>query len=120
MIKVKLNEVVSSIEQIKALQELSFPVKISYKITRLVNKLNPELVTYNETRNKLINELGTKNEETGNMEVKDPEKMKELTEKIQQLLEEEITLDWFEKINISDLGEMKIEPKNLVEFIFEE
>lgn len=120
MIKVKVSEIVNSIEQLKALQEIKFPVKVSYKINRLVNKLNPELITYNESRNKIINELGEKDEETGNIQVKDPEKMKLFGEKLMEILSVEIELDWFEKIKISELGDIAVEPKNLVEFVFEE
>lgn len=120
MIKIKIGEVVNSIEQIKALQEVVFPVKISYKISRLVNKLNPELSTYDETRNKLIKEYGEVNSETKMLEVKDPENIKMFLEKINEVLSTEIELDWFEKIKISELGDVKIEAKNLVEFIFEE
>lgn len=120
MIKIKLGDVVNSIEQIKSLQEVAFPVKISYKISRLVSKLNPELVIYNDARNKIVKEYGEVNPETKMIEVKDPEKMKLFAEKITDVLSTEIEIDWFEKIKISDLGEVKIEAKNLVEFIFEE
>ena len=117
MIKVSLNEIVSSVDSLRALQEVKFPVKISYRIMRLVNKLDPILKSYNEKRDALIKELGEKNEE-GNFQVKDPEKLKLFAEKLSELLTTEEEID-FVKINVEDLGEVSVEPKLLVNFIFE-
>lgn len=117
--KVKLSEVVQSAEQIKALLELGLPVKVSYKILRLVNNLNPILEIYNTKRNDLIKELGEKNEKDENFSVKDPAKLKEFATRLTELLdiEEEIA---FEPIKITELGEVNVAAKNLVSFMFTE
>lgn len=115
--KIKLSQIVGNIENIKALQEIALPVKVSYKIKRLVDKLNPILKSYDEKRNDLIKEFGDEQED-GNFAVKDPEKLKEFAEKLQELLDMEEEID-FEKINIDSLGDIKLEAKIIVDFIFE-
>lgn len=114
--QIKLSEIVNSTEQLKNLLEVKLPVKISYRINRLVNKLNPILQTYNEKRNDLIKEFGEEQEDKS-ISVKDPEKLKLFAEKLQELLQVEEKLD-FDKINIEDLGEVVIAPKDIPEFIF--
>lgn len=119
MIKVKLAEIVGSVDQIKSLSELKLPVKISYRLSRLAAKIQPELTIYNEKRNKIIEELGTQNEDK-TFSIKDAEKLKEFTVKLKELLEIEIEIDWFEKIKISELGEINVPAKDLIEWVFSE
>lgn len=116
MIKVSLNEVVSNIGNIKDLQEVKLPVKISYKIMRLVNKLDPILKSYNAKRDELIKEFGEENED-GNFQVKDPKKLKLFAEKLSELLTTPDEID-FEPISIDDLGNIELPAKLLVGFIF--
>ncbi len=117
--KISLKEIVNSTEQIKALLEVKLPVKISYKLSRLANKINPILETFNENRNKLIKEFGEEDPETKNYSVKDPEKLEQFTKKLLELLDVEEEIDWFEPIKIDDLGSIELEPKLLVSWIFE-
>ena len=116
--QIKLSDIVSNIENIKNLQEVKLPVKVSYRLKRLVNKLDPILTTFNEKKNDLIKEHGELDEETKNIQVKDPEKLKLYFAKLTDLLavQEEVE---FEKIKIDDLGDVKLEAKNIVDFIFE-
>lgn len=116
--KVTLNQIVSSVDGLKALLDVKLPFKISYRISKLVNnKLESELKIYNELRNKLITDLGEKNED-GNYQVKDPKKLEEFTEKMQELLNQEVELD-FEPLKVEDIGDAVIESKNVVPWIFE-
>jgi hypothetical protein len=132
MITVKLREIVNNSvdipenkeEGIKAqksnlaaLQEANLPVKVSYRIKRLIDKCESILKAYNEKRNELVKEFGTK-DEAGNFSVKDPEKLAEFFVKLNELLEVEESIE-FDKIKVDDLGEITIAPKLLVNFIFE-
>ena len=120
MTKVKLSQIVNSTEDIKKLLEVKFPVKVSYRLGRLVNKLQPELTLYDAKRNELVKEFGDAPDEKGNIKVTDPEKLKLFMVKLQELLSVDIDID-FEKIKIDTLGELSIEPKLLLlDFIFEE
>ena len=120
--KVKLSEIVNGIESIRAIQEVKLPVKISYRIKRLVDKLAPILKAYDEKRNELISELGS--EETNEKgekvkSIKDPEKVKVFMEKIIELTNVEEDID-FTPIKISELGEVSIAPKDFINWMFEE
>lgn len=115
--QIKLKDLVNNVENIKGLQEIKFPIKVSYKIKRLVDKLNPILTSYDEKRNELVKEFGEEGE-NGAIQVTDPEKLKLFTEKFAELLEVEEEID-FEPIKIEEVGNVELEAKNLVGFIFE-
>ena len=114
--KVKLHQIVNSAESLKSLLEIKLPAKISYRLKRLVNKLDPILATYNEKRNELVKEFGEEQEDKS-IKVADEAKLKLFLEKLNEVLEIEEEID-FELINIEDLGDVVIAPKDLVEWIF--
>jgi hypothetical protein len=118
MIKITLNEIVGNAENLKELQTIKLPVKISYRIMRLVNKLDPILKVYDEKRNELVKEFGEPVDEQGNKKVTDPAKLKLFAEKLGELLKTEENID-FDLLKIEDLGDVKIEPKLLIPFLFE-
>lgn len=114
--KITIGEVINSVESVKALQEVKFPVKVSYKLKRLVDKLSPIIKTYNTEKDELVKKFGTKNEDNS-FSVKD-EKLQDFYPEIKKLLEVEEEVD-FEKIPVAELGDVQIEPKLLLDFIFE-
>lgn len=121
MIKVKLSEIVANVDNIRQLQEIKLPVKIAYRIMRLANKVQPMLEVYSEKRNALIKELGAENpDKTFSIPPTDTEKMKEFATKLTDLLSIEEEIEWFTPIKLSELGEIVIPAKNLVNFMFEE
>lgn len=121
--KITIKEILENVESLKLLMEKDLPVKVSYRIKRLIDKLNPITKVYDEKRVELIKEYGDKvvDEKTGeeNTQVKDPEKIKQFMEKVNDLqsLEEEVE---FDKIGIEELGDVKIAPKDLVAFLFKD
>lgn len=116
--QIKLKDILENVQSIKNLQMLNLPVKVSYRIKRLNDRLKPILASYEEKRTDLIKEFGEVDEQ-GNFEVKDPEKLKEFIVKITELqsIEEEVE---FEAINISELGNITVSANDLVSFIFTE
>lgn len=117
MITVSLNEVVSSVEGLKALLEVKLPIKIAYRIRKLVNNgLERELKNYDEARNKLICDLGEKQED-GTFSIKDPEKLKEFAKSMEELLTTKVEFDW-ELLKIEDLGEVQLASKDIVSWLF--
>lgn len=116
--KIKLSDVVNNIESLKNLQNLNLPVRVSYKIKRLVDRLNPILKTYDEKRTELVNEFGEKDDK-GDVSVKDPEKLKLFLEKFNELISVEEEVE-FEPIKIKELGDVVIPAKDLVDFVFTE
>lgn len=115
--KIKLSDIVNGVVSINALQEIKLPVKISYRLKRLVDRLTPILKNYDEQRNELIKKLGEKDEEKDTWNVK-KENLTEFYAELQKVLEIEEDIEW-EKIKIDELGDVKIEPKLLLDFIFE-
>jgi hypothetical protein len=115
---IKLEQIINGVESLKELQEVKLPVKISYRIARLVVKLQPELTVYENKRNELIKELGTE-QENGDFKITDPEKLKTFTEKMKELWDMEVEIDW-ELLKIDDLGDIVVAPKLLNLFIFSE
>lgn len=99
------------------LQEIKFPVKVSYKIKRLVDKLEPILKAYEANRNELVKEFGEE-QENKSFQVTDPEKLKLFYEKINELLTTEEEIE-FEKIKIDELGDVQIPSKLLLDFMFD-
>jgi len=99
------------------LQEVKFPFKVSYRIKRLTDKLQPILTAFDANRNELIKEFGEEQENKA-FQVTDKEKLKLFYEKLNELLiiEEEVE---FEKIKVEELGDVQISSKLLVDFIFE-
>ena|SRR3990167_284432 len=116
--KTKLGVIVSDLENLKELQAIKMPVKISYRLKRLVYKLQPILKSYDEKRNELVKEFGEEDEEKKIWNVK-KESLPEFYAKLQELLDTDEEID-FEKIKIGELGGIEIAPKLLIDFIFEE
>lgn len=113
---IPLSEVVNSVDGLKALLECKLPVKVAYRISKLINnQIERELKNFNEARNKLIEEFGSENEDK-TISVK-PEKMSDYIAKLNDLLSEQVTLDW-EPLDVESLGDAQIEPKNLPSFLF--
>ena len=115
--KLKLSQIVNSIESLNVLVDTKFPAKVSYRLKRIVDKVNPILKTYNEKRDELITEYGTKDEVSGNMSVTDPEKIKLFMEKLNEILEVEEEVD-ITPIPSEFLGDTEVEAKHIVDFVF--
>ena len=115
--KLQLKEIINSTEQIKSLLEVKLPIKVSYRLMRLIDKLQPELKIYDDKRNELVKEFGTK-QENGDMKVEDPKKLEEFSKKMVELWDVEVDVD-FDKLKIDEMGDVNIAPKDLVSFIFE-
>ena len=116
--KISIKDVVNNVKNLKALQEVKFPVKISYRIMRIINRLQPILTAYEAKRNELVKEFGDEPDKEGNIKVTNPEKLKLFSEKLLELLDTYEDVE-FEKIKIEDLDDVKVEPKLIIPFIFE-
>lgn len=115
--KIKLGDIVNAVESLKVLSDTKFQAKVSYRLKRIADKLEPILKTYNEKRNDLVKEYGTKDEDSDVISVKDPENLKLFVEKLNEILEVEEEVD-ITPIPSEMLGDTEVEPKHLVDFIF--
>lgn len=115
---IKLKDILNNTESIRSLQTINLPIKISYRIKRLSDKLDPIIKSYEEKRNELIREFGTENEDK-TLSVKNPEKVEQFMAKIMDIQEVEEIVE-FEPISVKELGDILIPAKDLVSFIFSE
>lgn len=131
MQKVLLSDIISSVTPrynedgsvkeesiVTQLQSISFPIKVSYRIKRIVDKLEPIIKAYNDKRNELIKEFGELQADKTTIKIVDPAKYNLFSEKLNELLTTEEEID-FEKISIEQVGDIDIPVKLLVNFIFE-
>lgn len=115
--KIKLSEIVNNVDTLKELQSVKLPIKVGYRLMRLVNKLDPIYKSYDEKRNELVKEFGDEDKD-GNIAVKDPAKVKLFFAKLAELLAVEEELD-FTPFKIEELGDISVEPKLISNFLFE-
>lgn len=113
----KLKEIIENIETLNELIKIKMPIKASYSISRLIRKLTPEIEIYNEKRTELAKELGELNKEKTQYIFKEENGVK-FAKELKELLDTDISTD-FIKIKISDLGDISIEPRLLLDFIFD-
>lgn len=113
---IKLKSIIENKENIKALCSVKLPIKISYSINKISSKIDKELEIYENTRINLLNKLGDKLEDNS-YKIKS-ENIDEWTKEIELLTNQDVDID-FQKILISDLGDIEIEPKLLINWIFE-
>lgn len=105
------------------------PIKTSYALSQLLNKIGQELKIFNAVRNKLFTDLGEpvkdfdkdgKELDTGQRRIRE-ENIPEFTKQIDSLLNTIITID--RKVQIEDLGEKTdITPGDLADcsYLFDE
>lgn len=117
----KLKTIVESQESLKEMLKIKLPIKVAYKISKIINLCEPELVIYDTQRNELIKKLGvsTNNPENPNEIKVKPENMPEFTEEYNKLVDIEVDLGFgkgkdLEKIKVEDLGEVAVEPNVLL------
>src|ERR1035437_8045794 len=99
--KIKIVEVVNSVESLNSLVEVKMPVKPAYWLSRIIKKVVPEVDIFNEKKNDIIKECEGKLSEDGKMFTFEGENSKKFAEKMKELGDIEIDID-VNKIKISD------------------
>lgn len=118
--KIKLDEIVKNAESLTNLLKVKFPVKISYRLVRIADKVSKELETFYKSKQDLLEKYGKKEEKDGKQFYSfEAEQAKLFTKELEDLLSLEVELD-FELIKLSEVGELDIEPALLVSYIFTE
>lgn len=96
-----------------AITQMQLPIRISYKLAKLFNFCNNEVVIIEQTRSNLIKSLAVEDpNKPGEFKV-DPENEEKFKEEIEKLISTEVEFD-FEPISLKELGDdIKITPLNL-------
>jgi len=92
---------------------MPLPIRISYKLSKLINFFNEEMAAMEQARTDLIKKLSVENpEKPGELRVTS-ENEEKFREEFSQLLQEEVNID-FTPIRLKELGEdIKISPVEL-------
>src|SRR5579885_1921127 len=115
--QIKLQTLVDTQESLMKLSRVVLPVKISYRVRKVLNKVNSEVKTWQEQRFELIKELGTQTDPKNDTWELKSENNTLFTKKMKELGDLDVEID-FEKINIDDLGPIQIPADSLVEWVF--
>lgn len=108
--KIKLKQLVSSIDALKNLCNERIPLSVSFELGVLIEDSEHNLKIFDETRNNFIKKIG-KEQKDGSYKIEDkdtPSVEKEMAD----LLNIEINLS-IEPIKISTLGEIDIKPVDM-------
>lgn len=111
MITTKLGELVNAKIALENLAVQKLPIKTAYHISKLFKLVKTEIEHFNEQRNSIIKDLGTKYDDTWKVEPNGPN-WNEFLEKINELAMLEVNLDW-KPINFDDLESITITPADL-------
>lgn len=117
--KVKLSDIYNSIESLNKLMQVELPITVSYKLVKLLKKLNEEIGLIEQSRIKLVKKYSPdgKDENVAVPEDKRDEFFKEFAE----LLTTEVTLN-FEPISVSSLPNLNMSVNELgkIHYIFKD
>ena len=123
--KVTLKNIYGASNILGLLVEQQLPIRIAFRLTRLITRLNDEYTNLDETRRKLLEKYGTKIKESDPNNPSftfEPENQEKFTKEFNELLEEQIEIDW-EPISIDDLGTnltLSVRELSSIGFIFKE
>ena len=114
----KLSTLVNSQQALKNLLELKLPIKVSYKISKLISRMEPDFKIFDEQKFALVKKLGLPTDTQGEWKVL-PKNMTEFQEDLTKLLDVEVDLGYtrekpLEKIKLEDLGEVNISTQDLL------
>lgn len=119
MISVKLLDIIDAVPVLRKLAESTFSGAIAFKIARLVKACEVELQTFEESRRKIIEEYGEKDEK-GELKIFENQQIRvkeEYREKcavsLNELLNTEVELN-ANKIPVDSLEQIDITPNELI------
>lgn len=112
----KLETLVNAAPALQALAATSLPVKLAYKIARVLPLVDAEMKAYGTARDGLLKQHG-KPEADGRSYSFESAGAAAFAEGIEQLHAEEVTIE-FPKVSIEALGESKMTPAQLASLDF--
>ena len=118
--EVTLAELKSIEPSLNKLIQMQLPIKISYRLAKVLKKISQELVTLEETRHMLVKKYGELNEETQQIVVPN-DKTQDFVDEMQIILDEIYELE-FIPMDIEEMGNVTLSPSDVVnlELFFED
>jgi hypothetical protein len=108
----KLKDLLQMVAPLQALSTSKLPVKVGYRVSKILRKIEPELKAYETSRMDLFKEFGVHDVAKDQYSIP-PEKMAEFGLQMQSLVDEDLGLD-LPTIRVSELGDLTIEPTQLL------
>jgi len=119
MISLKISALVDATETLQKLSQKPLKAKAAFQVSRLLKEADKEAKEFNDTRIKLIDKYGEK-DETGELKVDEngncrvpPESINDFNAEMTELLNSEIEIN-ANKLNINDLEEMEFTPSEMI------
>lgn len=118
--EVTLAELKSIEPSLNKLIQMQLPIKISYRLAKVLKKISQELATLEETRHMLVKKYGELNEETQQIVVPN-DKTQDFVDEMQIILDEIYELE-FIPMDIEEMGNVTLSPSDVVnlELFFED
>lgn len=111
--KITLAELQSINRSLPAITQQPLPVKLSYRLSKLISFCTKEMEIVEKARADLVKKYSEEDDTEKNVTVRvKPENEQKFRDEFSELLSEEIELD-FDPINLDDLGNVKITPIDL-------
>ncbi len=108
--KFTLREIKEAESALNEVFNLNLPIKASFKLSKIIKVVKPELVNYNEHYNKIIKEHGQPTEGNPNNIFVPKEKEEEVLGYIKELLDTEVEIA-FVPVKLDELENVSLTPK---------
>ena len=126
MIEITVQEMINSIDVLRAIANKKMPAKTAYRFARINNEIDKENAIFQETRRNLIIKYGEKDEngklkeDNGNIMIA-KEHLSDFRNESTELLNTKITINT-EKIGLDDFGDDLFSPSEIgkIEWLIEE
>ena len=112
-------DLLNSMESLQKIGEMEFIGSFAYKLSKALKQISNELETYNQARQKMLNQYGEKDQK-GNLKIREndsitilPDKIQTYNEEIQKLnnLDIELNIPYLDE---SDLDKLKLTPREMM------
>lgn len=107
----KLSDLLTIVPAMQALTQIKLPAKVSYRVGKAMNMIEPELRAYEKTRGELMRQYG-KPHADGMKFTFEGENRDEFVKAMDALVAEEVTTK-LPTVTLEDLGDIEIEPAHL-------
>tara|TARA_R100000781_G_C3979641_1_gene93079 strand:- start:113 stop:478 length:366 start_codon:yes stop_codon:yes gene_type:complete len=120
--KVKLSQIVNSIDALNRISKQPMKAIVSFKMAKNLKLLSEEISTFEQSKNDLIVKYGKENKE-GQIGIEpNTKEMTEFQKELGELAALEVNLEGFNKIKLSNLSKCELSPEEMIslEFAIEE
>ena len=119
MIQVTLNDIITNNSLFREIHSQPMPARAAFKVARLIRELDKENEMFDKQRLEIVNRYAKRDEnndimEENNQILIDENKFTEFQKEIDSLLSTEVEVN-AEKLNIEDLGDIELTPKQTID-----